>query len=239
MPDQKKTHQKNTNQKNIVLTGCSRGLGLALAHEFIAAGHRLYGAARNAEVIAKLNTRYPENALFSAVDISDEASVLQWSCDILESCGAPDLVINNAGIINKPAPLWEVPAVEFMQLLNTNVRGVHHVITQLLPSMIERGSGTIINLSSGWGRSVSADVAPYCATKWAIEGLTKALAAELPAGMAAIPLSPGIIDTDMLRTAWGDDASAFHTADAWAASAAPFMLSLGSEHNGQSLSTPD
>ena len=228
-----------TNQKNIVLTGCSRGLGLALANEFIAGGHRVYGAARNAEAIANLNGRYPKNPSFSIVDISDEASVSQWSSRILESCGAPDIVINNAGVINQPAPLWEVSVAEFQQLMDINVRGVHHVIRQLLPPMKKRGSGIIINLSSGWGRSVSAEVAPYCATKWAIEGMTKALAEELPAGMAAIPLSPGIIDTGMLRTAWGDDAGAFHTADVWAASAAPFILSLGPEHNGQSLSTPD
>ena len=228
-----------TDQKNIVLTGCSRGLGLALAHEFIAAGHCVYGAARDAEAIAKLNIRYPDNDLFSVVDISNAASVSQWCSGILESCGSPDIVINNAGIINKPAPLWEVPAAEFLQLMDTNIRGVHHVITQLLPPMIKRGSGIIINLSSGWGRSVSAGVAPYCATKWAIEGLTKALAEELPAGMAAIPLSPGIIDTGMLRTAWGDEAGAFHTAEVWATTAAPFILSLGPEHNGRSLSTPD
>ena len=73
--------------------------------------------------------------------------------------------------------------------------------------MVERGKGVIVNLSSGWGRSVSPEVAPYCATKWAIEGLTKALAEELPEGMAAVPLNPGVVDTDMLRQAYSDGAA--------------------------------
>ena len=58
-------------------------------------------------------------------------------------------------------------------------------------------------------------MAPYCATKWAIEGLTRALADELPSGMAAIPLNPGIIDTDMLRSCFGESASAYPTAQQW------------------------
>jgi NAD(P)-dependent dehydrogenase (short-subunit alcohol dehydrogenase family) len=94
----------------------------------------------------------------------------------------------------------------------------------------------IVNFSSGWGRSVSPEVAPYCASKWAIEGLTKALAAELPEGMAAVPLNPGVIDTDMLRKCWGDGAAAHSNAAKWAETAAPFILGLGPRHNGQSVS---
>jgi NAD(P)-dependent dehydrogenase (short-subunit alcohol dehydrogenase family) len=102
--------------------------------------------------------------------------------------------------------------------------------------MVERGSGVIVNLSSGWGRSVSPDVAPYCATKWAIEGLTKALAEELPKGMAAVPLNPGIIDTDMLRTCFSESASSYPKADEWAKTAGPYILDLGPRDNGRSAS---
>ena len=103
-------------------------------------------------------------------------------------------------------------------------------------AMVAAKKGVIVNLSSGWGRSVAQDVAPYCATKFAIEGLTKALAAELPAGMAAVPLNPGVIDTEMLRQAWSDGAAAYPKAEAWARIATPFILGLGPQHNGQSLS---
>ena len=73
-------------------------------------------------------------------------------------------------------------------------------------------------------------------SKWAIEGLTKTLAAELPAGMAAVPLNPGVIDTDLLRSCWADGAAAHPKAEQWAKIAAPFILKLGAKHNGQSVS---
>jgi NAD(P)-dependent dehydrogenase (short-subunit alcohol dehydrogenase family) len=101
--------------------------------------------------------------------------------------------------------------------------------------MIEAGHGVIVNFSSGWGRSTDADVAPYCATKWAIEGLTQSLAQELPEGLAAIPLNPGIIDTDMLRISFGGEAGNFPDADDWASIAVPFILKLGAKNNGQAL----
>jgi NAD(P)-dependent dehydrogenase (short-subunit alcohol dehydrogenase family) len=93
----------------------------------------------------------------------------------------------------------------------------------------------IVNLSSGWGRSTSPEVAPYCATKYAVEGLTLALAQELPGGMAAVPLNPGVIDTDMLRQAWSDGAASYPKPDQWAKKAAPFLLALGPKDNGRSL----
>ena len=95
-----------------------------------------------------------------------------------------------------------------------------------------------MNFSSGWGRSVSPEVAPYCATKYAIEGLTKALAAELPEGMAAVPLNPGVIDTDMLRSCFGKEAAAYPSPEEWADAAVPFLLRLGPKDNGKSLTAP-
>jgi NAD(P)-dependent dehydrogenase (short-subunit alcohol dehydrogenase family) len=79
-------------------------------------------------------------------------------------------------------------------------------------------------------------VAPYCASKWAIEGLTKSLAQELPAGMAAVPLNPGIINTDMLQQCWADGAAGYPKAEEWARTAAPFILKLGPKDNGRSVS---
>jgi len=225
-------------QKTIVITGCTRGLGRALVNEFIAAGHTVHGSARSQHDIDALNNQYAGRSSFSVVDVGDATAVASWCHRLLEQDGPPDIVINNAAMINTPAPLWEVPVEEFQRLLTINIAGVHHVLKNLLKPMIDRQSGVIINLSSGWGRSVSSEVAPYCASKWAIEGLTKALAEELPEGMAAIPLSPGVIDTDMLREAWGEDASGYRTAQTWGAQAAPFILGLGPQHNGQSLTTP-
>jgi NAD(P)-dependent dehydrogenase (short-subunit alcohol dehydrogenase family) len=224
--------------RKIVITGCSKGLGRALLQEFIKAGHTVAGCSRSSGQMVSLTERYDSQHYFKAVDVSNENAVRAWSEELIAHIGVPDLVINNAAMINAPAALWEVPIDEFQQLVNINIVGVQCVTRSLLPPMIEQGRGVLVNLSSGWGRSVSAEVAPYCASKWAVEGLTKALAEELPAGLAAVPLSPGVIDTDMLRVAFGDDADGYRTPQQWAVDAAPYILSLTAVHNGQSLTTP-
>jgi NAD(P)-dependent dehydrogenase (short-subunit alcohol dehydrogenase family) len=150
----------------------------------------------------------------------------------------PDLLLNNAALVNRNARLWEIPAEEFDRLLAVNLSGVANVIRHFLPPMLVRGKGVIVNFSSGWGRSVSPEVAPYCATKWAVEGLTQALAAELPGGMAAVPLNPGIIDTDMLRSCFGGEAANYPSPGRWAARAVPFILRIGPAENGEPLSVP-
>jgi NAD(P)-dependent dehydrogenase (short-subunit alcohol dehydrogenase family) len=131
-----------------------------------------------------------------------------------------------------------VPAGEFSTVVDVNIKGVANVIRHFLPAMVARKSGVIVNFSSGWGRATDAEVAPYCATKWAIEGMTRALAQELPRGMAAIPLNPGIIDTAMLRSCFGADAGHYPTAEEWAATAVPFLLRLGPADNGKPLTAP-
>lgn len=233
-----KTTKMAQNTKRIVLTGVSRGLGLAMAQGMIAAGHTVIGCARSEEMMDRLRAQCPAPHRFDAMDVSDDAHVGRWAADVLETGGAPDLLINNAALINTNAPLWEVPADEFSRVIDVNIKGVVNVIRHFLPAMIERGAGVVVNFSSGWGRSVAGDVAPYCATKWAIEGLTRALAEELPSGMAAVPLDPGIINTEMLASCFGASASSYPDADTWARAAVPFLLRLGPKDNGQPLSVP-
>lgn len=222
--------------RNIVITGVARGLGRALAEKFVALGHRVAGCSRDAAAIQKLQTRFPGDHHFSLVDVADDARVRGWAEQVLSEFGTPDLLLNNAAVINRNAPLWELSAGEFDRVIDSNVKGVANVIRHFAPAMIQRGRGVIVNFSSGWGRSVAAEVAPYCATKWAIEGLTKALAEELPRGMAAVPLNPGVINTEMLQSCLGGEAAAYPTPEQWAERAGPFLLELGPKHNGQSLS---
>ncbi len=219
--------------KIIAITGVSRGLGRALSEKFIALGHRVIGCARSPKGIQELKEKYGQPHSFTAVDVVDEVQVKTWSRLFLTS--PPDLLINNAALVNHPAPLWEVPSGEFSQLIDVNIKGVVNVIRHVLPAMIERQQGIVVNISSGWGRSTSPEVAPYCASKWAIEGLTQALAQELPPGMAAIPLNPGIIHTDMLEICYGDDAKLYTPVDAWVNQAAPFILKLSPLDNGKPL----
>ncbi len=225
--------------KRIVVTGATRGLGRALTEEFIRMGHTVHGCGRSAEDIFDLRLAHPAPHSFEVVDVANTTKVEIWAAKVLAPGEAPDLLINNAAVMNTPAPLWEVPAEDFARMMNVNLTGMHHVIREFVPAMVAAKKGVIVNLSSGWGRSVSPEVAPYCATKWGVEGLTKALAEELPTGMAAVPLNPGIIDTDMLRQCWAEGASAYAKAAEWAKTAAPFILALGAKDNGRSLSVSD
>jgi len=228
-----------TKNKLVVITGVTRGLGLAMVEGFLRAGFSVAGCGRSADRINQLQNEYPRPHDFAVVDIADESQVRRWAARVMDSRGAPDLLINNAALINRNAPLWQVSAEEFSLIVDVNLKGAAHVIRHFAPAMIARRSGVIVNFSSGWGRSTDAEVAPYCATKWAIEGLTQALAQELPADLAAVPLNPGIINTEMLQSCFGpENASAYPTAREWAERAVPFLLSLNRSHNGQSLTVP-
>ena len=224
--------------KLVVLTGVTRGLGLAMVEKFIELGHTVFGCGRTREGIESLRRAYRPPHDFASVDVAQESQVEPWAARLLSSLGAPDLLINNAAVINQNAPLWQVPAEEFDQLIDINIKGVANVIRHFVPAMTARKSGVIVNFSSAWGRSVEAEVAPYCASKWAIEGLTQALAEELPRGMAAIPLDPGVIDTDMLRSCFGGRASRYPSPKEWVEKAVPFLLQLGQRDNGKPLSIP-
>lgn len=224
--------------KTIVITGCTRGLGEALIHEFQKLGAQTIGCGRHLQRLESLKKAYPRHAQFAAVDVTDFEAVENWADFVVQEYGPPDILINNAAVINEPCNLWETDPEEFARVMNINVNGVFHCLKAFAPSMITRKSGIIVNLSSGWGRMSSPHVAPYCASKYAIEGMTKAFAQELPAGMAAIPLNPGVINTDMLRACWGAGASAYPLPEQWAKTAAPFILGLSAKDNGHSLSVP-
>ncbi|RLJ64848.1 SDR family oxidoreductase [Sulfurisoma sediminicola] len=225
-------------QRTILITGVSRGLGRALALKFAASGHVVVGCGRSAEALAALRREIGKQGHFQVVDVASDRQVAHWAQKVIDTVGAPDLLLNNAALINRNAPLWQVPAAEFSDVIDVNIKGVANVLRHFLPAMVARKSGVIVNFSSGWGRATDAEVAPYCATKWAIEGMTRALAQELPRGMAAVPLNPGIIDTAMLRSCFGADAGHYPTADEWAETAAPFLLRLGAADNGKALTAP-
>ncbi len=216
----------------VVITGVSRGLGHAMLEEFVRRGHAVAGCSRSS--VGDLGKEFP-NGVFESVDVRDADAVEKWAKHVIEKLGTPSLLVNNAALINESAPLWEVPPEQFGRVIDVNIKGVYHVIRAFLPAMIRKGDGVIVNFSSGWGRSTSPEVAPYCATKFAIEGLTQALAQELPDGLAAVPLNPGVIDTDMLRSCFGEGAGGYPRPEQWAKSAVPFLLSLNERHNGQSL----
>ena len=198
-------------------------------------GHTVAGCSRSPAQISELKSAFPSPHSFSVVDVCDAKAVEAWAADVIKALGAPDLLLNNAALVNHNAPLWEVDPAEFSQVIDVNIKGIYHVVRAFVPAMIPKASGVIVNFSSGWGRSTSPEVAPYCATKFAIEGLTQSLAQELPPGLAAIPLNPGVIDTEMLRSCFGAGAGGYPKPAEWAKNAVPFLLSLNERHNGRSL----
>ena len=221
----------------IWLTGCTSGLGQALVAELSEKGHIVVGCGRNEIALQKLREEFAD-CCFLPCDVSDDASVVDFVNEALLQSGEPDLLINNAAVVNNPAPLWEISAEEFDQITAINLNGVANMIRHTTPLMLSNESGMIVNLSSGWGRSTSPEVAPYCASKWAIEGLSQALSQELPENVGVVALNPGVINTNMLQKCWGEGANDFPGPEQWATTAAPFILGLTPRDNGKALTAP-
>ena len=150
-----------------------------MVDEFIKLGWTVAGCARDAQAIQALSTRLDDPHLFRVCDVSSEADVERFSIDLVTRVGVPDLLLNNAAVINPNQPLWEMSAQDIDRIVDVNIKGTIAMMRHLLPPMLRRGSGVVVNFSSGWGRGTSPEVAPYCATKWAIEGLTRALAGSI------------------------------------------------------------
>ena len=89
------------------------------------------------------------------MDVTDAAGVSTWANEVIKQHGPPQLLVNNAALMNNLAPLWEVPAQEFSSVIDVNVKGVFNMIRAFVPAMVDAREGVIVNLSSGWGRSTS------------------------------------------------------------------------------------
>ncbi|KAK3752020.1 hypothetical protein QZH41_009340, partial [Actinostola sp. cb2023] len=190
----------------IVITGVSGGLGYQMLKWFTSKGHTVIGCARSASKVAEFNEKYCKGKAkqFFSVDITDESAVKSWADEAVANFGAPTFVLNNAGLNNKLVPFWEITSQEFDSVVDINIKGSVYVVRHFLPAMRKAKRGVIVNFSSGFGRMGVANETAYCATKWAIEGFSKALASELPSPMVCVPLDPGgMISTPMLQDTFG------------------------------------
>lgn len=223
----------------VVITGVTAGIGLALAREFAKLGHTVVGCGRRQEKIATLQSEFGTGHLLSAVNVRYAERVDRWAADVYERFSRVDLLINNAAVKGESLPLWDSRPDDFARVIETNVCGTANVIRGFVPRMVAAARGTVVNLSSEWGRTADAYVSSYCASKFAVEGLTQSLAKELPEGMVAVALSPLIVWTAMLEQCKDlllpGEYEMGTSPEAWAGFAAPKMLALGRADNGSSL----
>ena len=220
--------------KHVAITGITSGLGLALTRALLAAGHRVSGCARREDPFAEEGPPVAaDRYAFAQVDVLDAVAVDGWAAEV--TARAPvDLLVHNAAVMHREAPVAAIDPGELEQVVQVNVLGSFQVLRAMVPRLTAAGHGIIVLLSSGAGRRGIAGMSGYCASKWAVEGLAKSVAEELPEPLACIPLAPGVIDTPMLRVNFGDAAGNHQTPEAWAAKAVPFLLGLSRADNGQS-----
>lgn len=180
-----------------LITGCSSGLGSALARCALQQGFRVAATARSVDDIADLAARFsPTAAMCLALDVTDPGQIAAAVRTVEARWGRIDVLVNNAGI-GYIAAIEEGEAHDVRTLFETNVYAVAALTQAALPGMRARRSGCIVNLSSIAGLVGFAGMGYYCATKFAIEGLSEALAAEInPLNIRVVLIEPGPFRTD-------------------------------------------
>jgi NAD(P)-dependent dehydrogenase (short-subunit alcohol dehydrogenase family) len=182
----------------VVITGGSRGLGLVLARQFAAEGARLCLLARDEAELARAGAELRDQGaevLTLRCDVRRRADVRAAVGRILERWPAVDVLINNAGVI-QVGPLEHMTTEDFENSMATHFWGPLHLMYEIVPGMRRRGFGRIVNISSIGGRLAVPHLAPYCAGKFALAGLSDAVRAELTQyGVRVTTVSPGLMRT--------------------------------------------
>lgn len=182
----------------ILVTGCSTGIGRAIARELHARGHRVFATARNPEKLVDL-ARAGLHTL--ALDVNDPASVRAAVDATIAKAGRIDVLVNNAGV-NVCGPLMEMPQTELRSVLETNVLGLLAVTQAVFPHMADRRSGRIVNLGSVVGILPTPFAGMYCASKSAVHMLSEVLRMELlPFGIDVVVVQPGGVKSEIAANA--------------------------------------
>jgi len=187
---------------SVLVTGTSKGIGFETALAFARAGHKVHATMRSpaqSPELAEIAAREKLPILVSTMDVDSDDSVSHGIAAILKDHGPIDVLVNNAGV-ERAGSVEELPLAEFRAVMETNYFGALRCIQALVPSMRQRRSGCIINVTSVAGRLASPPLAPYTASKWALEALSEALAGEMKTFNVHVAIvEPGIIDTAMAR----------------------------------------
>ncbi|OQO94145.1 oxidoreductase [Saccharomonospora piscinae] len=178
------------NGRTALVTGGGNGLGRAMCHALSAAGARVIAAGRTRSALEACVAGLPTPGRAAVVDVADAASVSALASDLADE--DVSVLVNNAGVPGPVAALTDIEPAEWDDVFAVNVRGSYLMCRAVLPAMIARGGGDIVNVASVSGKRPLARRTPYCASKMAVLGLTTTLAAEVgPLGVNVNSLSPG------------------------------------------------
>ena len=189
--------------KVALITGGARGIGKAVALAYAREGAKLAICARtDSEIDATVREiqGLKGECRGWVCDVSFEESVKNLGQEIQKAYGRIDILVNNAGVMTRPAPLTELEVKKWDYTIAVNLRGPFLVTKEVLPLMVRQNSGSIINVSSGLGRSGYANFGAYSVSKWGVEGFTQTLAAEVRSyNIRVNSVDPGYVATKMTR----------------------------------------
>ncbi|HUH08487.1 MAG TPA: SDR family NAD(P)-dependent oxidoreductase [Egibacteraceae bacterium] len=193
--------------RTVLITGASSGIGRSCAHAFAAAGARVLLAARRADRLAELRAELDTETLTCQLDVRDRSAVESAVSALPPGWSQIDILVNNAGLAAGLEPLHEGDPEDWGRMIDTNVTGLLNVTRAVLPAMVERGSGHVINIGSIAGLEAYPNGAVYCATKAAVHRLTQALRMDLlGTGVKVSSVDPGLVETEFSLVRFhGDD----------------------------------
>jgi NAD(P)-dependent dehydrogenase (short-subunit alcohol dehydrogenase family) len=198
------TGNEIASEKVWLVTGASTGFGRELVEHLLASGARVVATARKVEGLQELGTKYPKTALVASMDVTNQKQVESVVGVAVKWFGRIDVLVNNAGY-GMVGAVEESAEEEFRPMFETNVFGLIRVTQAVLPQMRTQGSGHIVNLSSIGGLVATPGFGLYNATKFAVEGLSEALAQEVqPLGITVTIVEPGPFRTKFLGKAGGE-----------------------------------
>jgi NAD(P)-dependent dehydrogenase (short-subunit alcohol dehydrogenase family) len=189
-----------------LVTGASTGIGRHLVEGLAARGVAVAGLARNgqrlATAMAEVAAATGGKTLAVAGDVTDRASVDAAVARVADELGRVDLLVNNAGLIDAAeVPVWEADPDQWWDVVASHVRGAQLMVGAVVPGMLARGHGRVVNLASGMSTRANRDYSAYSAAKTALMRLTEALELSLQgSGVRAFDVSPGVVDTPMTRS---------------------------------------
>ena len=189
--------------KIVVLTGASSGIGYSLLNYFVKEGARVYGSSRNER---ELTTENKQECNFELLDLADELNVEKYVKTILQKENRIDILINNAGVAHNLALVEEINSEMLNSVVRDNLLPTFNMMKYIIPIMKKNNSGTIINISSRAGRRAVPKLSAYTAAKFAVRGLTESVAKELQdTGIKCISISPAGVNTGMRAMVFGQE----------------------------------